>query len=136
MKNPAVSVIVPVYNVEPYLARCLDSILAQTFTDFELLLIDDGSPDRCGEICDEYPGKDNRVRVFHQPNAGVSCARNKGLDVAKGHYVVFVDSDDYVLPSYLHALYEDASAHPGVGLVVHGHHSVNSWGEPLSDGLP
>ena len=135
MKNPAISVIVPVYNVEPYLVRCLDSILAQTFTDFELLLIDDGSPDRCGEICDDYAQKDSRVRVFHQRNAGVSCARNKGLDSAKGQYVVFVDSDDYVLPDYLWNLYEDVSVHSGVGLVIHGAHCVNSRGEQLRNSL-
>ena len=135
MKNPAVSVIVPVYNVEPYLARCLDSILSQTFTDFELLLVDDGSPDRSGEICDAYAGKDSRVRVFHQPNAGVSCARNKGLDVAKGDYVVFVDSDDYVLPDYLRSLYEDVCGHQGMGLIIQGAHGVNSQDERLRDFL-
>ena len=73
---PEISVIVPVYNVEPYLAECIDSILSQTFTDFELLLVDDGSPDRCGEICDGYAGKDKRIKVHHQENAGLSCARN------------------------------------------------------------
>lgn len=92
--NPTISVIVPVYNTEPYLHRCLDSILAQTFTDFELLLIDDGSTDRSGMICDEYAAKDKRVRVFHKENDGVSSARNVGLDNARGEWVAFVDADD------------------------------------------
>ena len=83
---PEISVIVPVYKVEKYLPQCIDSILAQTFTDFELLLVDDGSPDRCGEICEEYAGKDTRIRVFHQANAGLSCARNTGLMNACGRY--------------------------------------------------
>ena len=98
MKNPKISVIVPVYNVEQYLHRCIDSILAQTFTDFELLLIDDGSKDRSGEICDEYAGKDERVRVFHKENGGVSSARNLGIDNAKGEWISFVDGDDVINP--------------------------------------
>lgn len=92
--NPKISVIVPVYKAEKYLHRCVDSILAQTFTDFEVLLIDDGSPDRSGEICDEYAQKDSRVRVFHKENGGVSSARNRGLDEATGEYIIFIDSDD------------------------------------------
>lgn len=94
--NPKISVIVPVYKAEKYLHRCVDSILAQTFTDFEVLLIDDGSPDHSGEICDEYAKKDSRVRVFHKENGGVSSARNMGLDYAEGNYVMFVDSDDWI----------------------------------------
>lgn len=92
---PKISVIVPVYNAEKYLHRCVDSILAQTFTDFELLLINDGSKDSSGVICDEYAAKDPRVRVFHKENGGVSSARNLGLDNAKGEWVVFMDSDDF-----------------------------------------
>lgn len=95
---PEISVIVPVYKVEPYLRKCVDSILAQTFTDIELILIDDGSPDNCGAICDEYAAKDNRVVVIHQQNAGVSAARNAGLDIARGSYIGFVDSDDWIEP--------------------------------------
>lgn len=101
MNNPKVSVIVPVYNVEKLLQRCIDSILAQTFTDFELLLIDDGSKDKSGEICDEYAAKDSRIRVFHKQNGGVSTARNLGIDKAQGEWIYFVDSDDIVLPSAL-----------------------------------
>ena len=94
--TPKISVIVPVYKAEAYLHRCVDSLLAQTFTDFEILLVDDGSPDRAGEICDEYARKDSRVRVFHKENGGVSSARNMGLDNARGEWICFVDSDDWV----------------------------------------
>ena len=93
-----ISVIVPVYNTEKYLNRCVDSILAQTFTDFELLLIDDGSTDGSGSICDEYAAKDSRVKVFHKENGGVSRARNLGIANAKGEYLSFIDSDDYIRP--------------------------------------
>ena len=96
-----ISVVVPVYKVEQYIDECLNSILNQTFTDFELILIDDGSPDKCGEICDNYAKKDNRVKVLHNQNMGVSLARNAGLAIAKGEYVCFVDSDDYIDNNYL-----------------------------------
>ena len=104
---PKISVIVPVYNAEKYLHRCIDSILAQTFTDFELLLINDGSKDSSGVICDEYAAKDSRVLVFHKENGGVSSARNMGLDNAKGEWISFVDSDDWVEKEYLETLYQD-----------------------------
>lgn len=93
-----ISVIVPVYKVERYLRQCIDSILNQTYRDVEILLIDDGSPDRCGEICEEYAKKDNRIRVFHTENKGLSAARNLGLREAKGEYIGFVDSDDWIEP--------------------------------------
>lgn len=101
---PKLSVIVPIYNVEAYLPRCVSSILSQSYLDFELLLIDDGSPDNCGKICDEYAQKDSRVRVFHKLNGGVSSARNLGLDNACGEWVTFIDSDDYVDADYLKEL--------------------------------
>lgn len=101
MNNPKISVIVPVYNVEQYLPRCIDSILAQTFTDFEILLINDGSTDNSGKICDEYAQKDNRIRVFHKKNGGVSSARNVGLDNAKGEWLAFIDADDWIDVNYL-----------------------------------
>ena len=94
--NPTISVIVPVYKAEAYLHRCLDSILAQTLTDFELLLIDDGCPDRSGEICDEYAQKDSRVRVFHKNNGGASAARRDGVEMSRGKWITFVDSDDTI----------------------------------------
>ncbi len=96
-----VTIITPVYKVEAYLARCIESILAQTMPDFELLLIDDGSPDRSGEICDRYAIQDDRIRVFHTHNGGVSKARNLGLNEAKGDFIVFIDSDDWVAPNHL-----------------------------------
>lgn len=101
MGNVEYSVIVPVYNVEKVLSRCIESILSQTFSNFELILIDDGSTDKSGEICDEYKKKDERIKVIHQNNQGVSKARNVGLDISKGKYIVFVDSDDYVDNIYL-----------------------------------
>lgn len=94
--NPKISIIVPVYKVEQYLPKCIDSILAQTYHNWELLLVDDGSPDNSGHICDEYAQKDERIRVFHKENGGVSSARNLGLDNAEGDYVMFVDSDDWI----------------------------------------
>ncbi len=101
IQAPKVSVIVPVYKAEAYLNRCMDSLLTQTFRNFEVLLIDDGSPDRSGEICDEYAKKDSRVRVFHEKNQGVSVARNKGLEQVRGECIAFVDADDYVERDYL-----------------------------------
>lgn len=100
-----ISVIVPVYNVEPYLRQCIDSILAQTYTNFELILVDDGSPDNCGAICDEYAAKDSRIVVIHQENQGVAVARNVALDIMRGEYIAFIDSDDYIAPTYLELLY-------------------------------
>ena len=99
MNNPFVSIIVPVYNTEKYLCRCIDSILSQTYTDFELLLINDGSKDNSGIICDEYSIKDSRVRVFHKKNGGLSSARNLGIQNIRGVYTIFVDSDDFWLKS-------------------------------------
>ena len=101
MNNPLISVIVPVYNTEQYLRRCIDSVLAQTYQDFELLLIDDGSKDSSGAICDEYAVKDTRVKVFHKENGGVSSARRMGVAHSSGEYVYFVDSDDSILPDAL-----------------------------------
>lgn len=103
-QTPKISVIVPVYNVEKYLSRCIESILSQTFTDFELLLIDDGSTDNSSNICDMYALKDNRIRVFHKKNGGVSSARNLGLDNAKGKWITFVDSDDWIGIDFLSEL--------------------------------
>ena len=111
---PLISVIVPVYRVEPYLRRCVDSILAQTFTDFELILVDDGSPDNCGAICDEYAVKDSRIHVIHQENGGLSAARNAGIDWAFAHsdsqWITFVDSDDLVSKRFLSYLLNKAKS--------------------------
>jgi glycosyltransferase involved in cell wall biosynthesis len=102
---PMVSIIVPVYKVEKYLPRCLDSILAQTFIDFECILVDDGSPDNCPAICNEYAKKDSRINIIHKENGGQSDARNAGIEIAKGNYISFIDSDDFVTQNYLEYLY-------------------------------
>lgn len=101
-----VSIIVPVYQVENYIRQCIDSILVQTFTDFELILVDDGSKDKSGQICDEYAVLDQRVKVIHKENGGLSDARNCGMDQAVGNYFMFVDSDDYIAPTMLEYLYK------------------------------
>jgi glycosyltransferase involved in cell wall biosynthesis len=103
--NPKVSIIVPVYKVEQYLKKCVDSIMAQTLTDFELILVDDGSPDNCGKICDDYAQRDSRVKVIHKENGGQASARNAALDIAKGEYIGFVDSDDWIEPDMYELLY-------------------------------
>lgn len=109
---PQISIIVPVYKAEKYIHRCIGSILRQTFSDFELILVDDGSPDGSGAICDDYAAKDRRVRVIHQENKGASAARNAGLDAAAGDWIAFCDSDDMVAPKWLEHLVEKAV--PGV----------------------
>lgn len=108
---PSISVIVPVYKVEKLLHRCVDSILYQTFNDFELILVDDGSPDNCGKICDEYAKNDRRVRVIHKENGGLSSARNAGIDIAYGNYFCFVDSDDMIHPQMLSLLFSSIKKH-------------------------
>ncbi len=105
--TPLVSIVLPVYGSEAFLPACLDSILSQTFRDFELILVDDGSPDRCGEICDEYAKKDARIRVFHTENGGSSAARNYGIDRARGQYLGFIDSDDRIEPDMYQLLYDN-----------------------------
>ena len=101
-----ISVIVPIYKVEDYLVRCVESLLAQSCAQFELILVDDGSPDGCGSICDDYAARDGRIRVIHKANGGLSDARNAGLAAAKGEWIAFVDSDDWVAPAYLGAMLE------------------------------
>ena len=96
--NSLISVIVPIYKVEKYLRKCVESILSQTHTNLEIILVDDGSPDNCGAICDEYAKQDARIKVIHKPNGGLSDARNAGLDIMTGEYVAFVDSDDWIGP--------------------------------------
>ncbi len=116
--NPLISIIVPVYNAEKTINRCVDSILAQTYTHFELLLINDGSKDKSGEICDKYAEKDNRIKVFHQENGGVSSARNKGIDNAIGEYITFIDSDDYIDNTYLEDF--EINSEPNFDLIAQG----------------
>ena len=108
IQSPTISIIVPVYKVEKYLQKCIDSILAQTFRDFELILVDDGSPDNCPALCDAAAQKDARIRVIHQKNGGLSAARNAGLDIARGEWIGFVDSDDAIEPEMYKTLYDIA----------------------------
>lgn len=108
--QPLISIIIPVYNVEKFLAKCLDSILSQTYTNWEAILVDDGSPDDCGKICDEYAAKDKRFKVIHQTNGGVSVARQTGLDNATGDYIIHCDPDDWIEPTMLGDMFECAIA--------------------------
>ena len=109
--NDLISVIIPVYKVEPYLSRCVDSVLGQTYQNLEIFLVDDGSPDNCGRICDDYAAKDCRIKVIHKQNGGLSDARNAALDVCTGEYISFVDSDDYVSDDFIASMYEAILKH-------------------------
>lgn len=126
-----VSIIIPVYNAEKYLRECLDSVLAQNYKNFELLLINDGSTDNSGKICDHYAQKDARVKVFHKENGGVSAARNLGLDKATGEWVCFVDSDDYLDRYYIKALLESVKDDDQIDLAIQGLKRINTNGETV-----
>ena len=106
MNAPLISIIIPIYKVEQYLRRCLDSIINQTYTNLDIVLVDDGSPDKSPQICDDYAAKDNRITVIHKKNGGLSDARNAGLDICKGKFISFVDSDDWVDANYVKALFD------------------------------
>lgn len=121
IKNICFSVIVPVYNVEQYLDRCLTSILEQTYKNFQLILVDDGSKDESGGMCDVYAAKDKRIQVIHKKNGGLSSARNAGLDVVEGDYIVFVDSDDYVEKHLLEELYNKIANSNYPEIVIYGY---------------
>ena len=128
MNSPLVSVVVPVYNVEKYLNRCVKSILNQTLRDIELVLVDDGSPDRCPEICDRWANCDSRIKVVHKQNAGLGMACNSGIDVASGRYVAFVDSDDWIDPDMYYAMVEVAVKY-GAQMVFTGLRRVDENGK-------
>ena len=128
-EKPLLSIIVPVYDVENYLQKCIDSILAQTFTDFELILVEDGSPDGCPALCDAAAAKDARIRVLHQKNGGLSAARNAGLDAARGAWIGFVDSDDYIAPEMYEAMYQ-AVQNTGADLALCDYAEVDEAGVP------
>lgn len=128
-EKPLLSIIVPVYDVERYLPKCIDSILAQTFTDFELILVEDGSPDNCPALCDAAAAKDTRIRVIHQKNGGLSAARNAGLDAARGEWIGFVDSDDYIAPEMYEALYKAVQS-TGADLALCDYAEVDETGAP------
>lgn len=122
-----ISIIIPVYNVEKYLRRCLDSVIAQTYPNFEVILVNDGSTDNSGVICDEYLQKDKRICVIHAKNSGPSCARNIGLDVVKTPWVTFIDADDYVTPKYLENFFKYNRADVDTQ-VVQGYYTIGSKG--------
>ncbi len=125
MENPKISIIVPVYNVEKYIHRCLDSIAAQTFTDWECICVDDGTPDASGKICDEYAQKDTRFKVIHKQNEGVSIARNTGLNAAVGEWIGFVDSDDWI---------EKETYETALQYAINNDADIVQWGYCRSDG--
>ena len=108
MENPLVSVVVPVYKVESYIERCIESVIHQTYSNLEILLVDDGSPDRCGFICDQFAKRDYRIKVFHKNHGGLSDTRNYALDRLTGDYVAFVDSDDWIEPDMCEVLVKNA----------------------------
>lgn len=117
--KPLISVIVPIYKAENYLAQCVNSLLQQTYKHLEIILVDDGSPDACGQICDDFAQDDRRVRVIHQPNCGVSAARNAGIQAASGGYICYVDSDDWTDADYIMELWQAAvSAHADAAIAV------------------
>ena len=124
---PTVSVIVPVYKAEKYLSKCIDSILSQTYKEFELILIDDGSPDGCGKICDGYAEQDRRIKVIHKQNGGVSSARNAGIKESKGKYICFVDSDDYIESDYLELLVRTKEENPDFSNIWCGFCTVRDY---------
>ena len=105
MKNELISVIVPVYNVEKYLNKCIQSIVSQTYKNLEIILVDDGSPDNCPKMCDDWAAADSRIKVIHKQNGGLSSARNAALDIAVGDYLFFIDSDDYAEPDMVEFLH-------------------------------
>ncbi len=137
---PTISIIIPVYNVEPFIRKCINSILAQSYTDFELILINDGSTDNCGRICDEYSLNDARIRVIHKRNGGQSTARNAGIDIARGVYLSFIDADDYIDPIMIETLYKLAVQYNadisecGYISVFQDHEVVSEFGEGIEFG--
>jgi len=132
MTKPLITVIVPCYNVEQYLPKCVDSILHQTYTNLEIFLVDDGSPDCCGEICDRYAQQDRRIKVIHKENGGLSDARNVAIDVAMGEYIVFVDSDDFCASDYVETLYKMVSEN-NAQMAVTWHKCFADGTEPVAD---
>ena len=127
-----VSVIVPVYKVEKYLERCIKSIVNQTYKEIELIIVDDGSPDKCPEICDKWAEKDKRIKVIHKNNEGVSSARNKGIELSKGKYIVFIDQDDYVTDEHIEVLYDCITSN-NVDLVISNLIDINEDGIILNN---
>ena len=133
--NELVSVVLPIYNVEKYLNRCIDSVVSQTYTNLEIILIDDGSPDNCPQICDEWAKKDSRIKVIHKKNQGLGMARNTGIDAATGTYICFFDSDDYIAPDTIETCLQAAREH-NAELVIFGHNDVTPDMQLLNTHIP
>lgn len=131
-----VSVIIPVYNVENYLRECLNSVIDQSYSNMEILLIDDGSTDNSGKVCDEYAQKDKRIKVIHKENGGVSSARNLGLDIAQGEYIAFIDSDDRVHETYIEKLYKKIRAEKADVCLCHFSQLINEKLKKIKEPLP
>lgn len=127
MENSLVTIIIPVYKVEKYIRRCVDSVLTQSYQNLQIILVDDGSPDNCGRICDSYMKKDARVKTIHQPNGGLSIARNTGLEYALGEFIYFLDSDDYIAPDTIETMVRLADEHHA-DIVMAGHNRVEADG--------
>ena len=125
---PKVSIVVPIYNVEKYLEQCIDSIINQTLKEIEIILVDDGSPDNCPQICDDYVKKDSRIKVVHKTNGGLSSARNAGIEIATGDYIGFVDSDDYIELDMYEKMYNIAIEN-NVDFVMSDYYSVSNEGK-------
>jgi len=132
MIYPLITIIIPVYDIEKYIRKCLESVLQQTYTNLEIILVDDGSPDNCPQICDEYAAKDNRIRVIHKTNGGLSSARNAGLDIARGEWIGFVDSDDWLLPNMYERLY-NAIEYEDADLAICGYKYVDESDKPVGE---
>ncbi len=132
VSNPLISVIIPVYNVEKYLDKCIQSVVNQTYENLEIILVDDGSPDNCPKICDEYAKKDKRIKVVHKENGGLSDARNAGIKYSNGEYLTFIDSDDYIVDNYVEFLYnliikENADISMGKHYIVYPNKTINAF---------
>ena len=133
--NDLVTVVIPIYNVEKYLNRCIESVVNQTYSNLEIILVDDGSPDNCPKMCDDWAKKDSRIKVIHKENAGLGMARNTGIENATGDYICFFDSDDYIDPDTVETCLSTAIANQ-VDLVVFGYDNVNASGECLATHIP
>ncbi len=135
MKNELVSIVVPIYNVEKYLDRCITSIVNQTYKNLEIILVEDGSPDNCPVMCDDWAKKDNRIRVIHKENAGLGMARNTGIDNASGRYICFFDSDDYIDLNTIEKAYQNIKKYNS-DIAIFGMYSVNKSGKNLTADIP
>ena len=130
MEQPRITVVLPIYRVEPYLDRCLNSVVHQTYRNLEIILVDDGSPDNCPQMCEQWAARDDRIRVIHKQNAGLGMARNTGIEAATGAYICFVDSDDYIDPATIEKAY-NAIRETGAEVAVFGYTRVDTQGNPV-----